>query len=164
MRSICTGTAAAVLMAAAATAAWADEKVDLDKVPKAVVDAVKARFPDAEIKGAEKETEDGKLFYEIEILNKKEELDVELTPDGDLSEIEKEIEYKDLPKAVSKALEEKYPKAEFKEVEEVTKVEKKTEKLAYYEVQVKTADQKRYEVQVDPDGKIVNEEKKDKKD
>ncbi len=163
MRSICTGTAAAVLMAAA-TAAWADEKVDLDKVPKAVVDAVKAALPDAEIKGAEKETEDGKLFYEIEILNKKEELDVEPTPDGDLSEIEKEIDYNYLPKAVSNSLEDKYPKAEFKEVEEVTKVEKKTEKLAYYEVQVKTADQKRYEVQVAPDGKVVNEQKKDKKD
>ena len=163
MRLIYIGMAAMILMAAA-PAAWADEKVDLDKVPKAVMDAVKARFPDAEIKGAEKETEEGKLYYEIEILNKKEEIDVELTPDGALSEIEKEIEYKDLPKAVSQALEAKYPKAEFDEVEEVTKVDKKTEKLAYYEVQVKTADKKHYEVQVDPDGKIVNEEKKDKKD
>ena len=164
MRSLCIGMAAAVLLAAAGPAARADEKVDLDKVPKAVVDAVKARFPDAEIKGAEKETEDGKTYYELEILNKKDEIDVELTPDGDIAEIEKEIEYKDLPKAVSKALEDKYPKAEFDEVEEVTKVEKKTEKLAFYEVQVKTADKKHLEVEVDPDGKILNEEKKDKKD
>ncbi len=163
MRSIYIGMAAMILMAAA-PAAWADEKVDLDKVPKAVVDAVKARFPDAEIKGAEKETEEGKLYYEIEILNKKEEMDVELTTDGAITEIEKDVDYKDLPKAVSQALEAKYPKAEFDEVEEVTKVDKKTEKLAYYEVQVKTADKKHYEVQVDPDGKIVNEEKKDKKD
>ncbi|HVS37130.1 MAG TPA: PepSY-like domain-containing protein, partial [Gemmataceae bacterium] len=129
-------------------------------LPKTVVDAVKARFPDADLVEAAKEVEDGKTYYEIEIINKKEALSVELTPDGDLTEIEKEIEYKALPKAVSKALEEKYPKAEYAEVEEVTKVEKKTEKLAYFEVQVKTADKKKLEVQVDPDGKILSEEKK----
>src|ERR1700736_6594803 len=103
-----------VILVAAAPAARADDedKVDLDKLPKAVVDAVKARFPDAELKGASKETEDGKTFFEVEIVNKKVELDVELTTDGDITEIEKDIDVKDLPKAVSKALEEKYPKAE----------------------------------------------------
>jgi uncharacterized membrane protein YkoI len=153
---------AVLLGSASASAVRADdeEKVPLDKVPKAVMDAVKARFPDAEIKGAEKETEGGRTIYELEIKYKKDEIDVDVTPDGDIAEIEKEIEYKDLPKAVSKALEEKYPKAEFDEVEEVTKVEKKVEKLAFYEVQVKTADKQKLEVQVDPDGKILNEEKK----
>jgi uncharacterized membrane protein YkoI len=165
MRTFSVWMGAAALLAALAPSIRADEeKVPLDKVPKAVMDAVKARFPDADIKGAEKEKDGDKTIYEIEIVNKKDEIDVELTPDGDITEIEKEIAYKDLPKAVSKALEDKYPKAEFDEVEEVTKVEKKTEKLAFYEVQVKTADKKRVEVQVDPDGKILNEEKKEKKD
>jgi uncharacterized membrane protein YkoI len=155
-----------VFLAATAPTLRADDEdnVPLDKVPKAVLDAVKARFPDAELKEASKETENGKTTYELGIVNKKDKIDVELTPEGDLVDIEKEIDVKDLPQAVSKALEEKYPKAEYGEVEEVTTVEKKTEKLAFYEIQLKTTDKKRYEVQVDPDGKILNEEKKEKKD
>jgi uncharacterized membrane protein YkoI len=160
--SICLGLT--VFLAAWAPARADEEKVDLDKVPKAVTDAVKARFPDAEVKGASKETENGKTIYELEIKNKKDEIDVELTPDGDITSIEKEIDAKDLPKAVAKAVEDKYPKSELDEVEEVTKVEKKAEKLAFYEMLVKTADKKLVEVQVDPDGKILNEEKKEKKD
>ena len=165
MRSIRTWACLTALLGLAvlAQAVRADdeEKVALDKLPKAVVDAVKARFPDAEMKGASKEVEGGKTTYEVSIKNKKDEIDVELTAEGEITAIEKEIDAKDLPKAVSKALEEKYPKAEYKEVEEVTKVDKKTEKLAYYEVQLKTAEKKKFEVQVDPDGKILNEEKKD---
>ena len=39
----------------------------LDKLPKAVVEAVKKRFPKAEMIGAAKETEDGKTEYEVTI-------------------------------------------------------------------------------------------------
>ena len=166
MRTFSVWVGAAAL---AAALAWApsvraddEEKVPLDKVPKAVIDAVKARFPDAELKEASKETEDGKTIYEVGITSKKDKMDVSLTADGDIVEIEKEIDAKDLPKAASKALEDKYPKAEYKKAEEVTKVEKKAEKLAYYEVLLTTADKKKVEVEVDPDGKILNEEKKDK--
>ena len=159
--SICLGL---TVLAAAWAPARADdeEKVDLDKLPKAVTEAVKARFPDAELKEASKETEDGKTIYEVGITSKKDKMDVSLTADGDITEIEKVIDAKDLPKAVSKALEDKYPKAEYKKAEEVTKVEKKAEKVAYYEVRLTTADKKKVEVEVDPDGKILNEEKKDK--
>ena len=132
----------------------------LDKLPKEVGEAVKARFPDAELTEASKEVEGGKTTYEVSLKNKKDEIDVELTPDGEITAIEKKIDAKDLPKAVARALDENYPKAEYDEIEEVTKVEKKTEKLAYYEVHVKSAEKKKLEVQVDPDGKILNEEKK----
>ena len=55
-----------VMVAVAANVAmlsgvWADEeKIPLDKLPKAVVEAVKKRFPKAEMKEASKEIEDGK--------------------------------------------------------------------------------------------------------
>jgi hypothetical protein len=65
-----------------------------------------------------------------------------------------------LPRAVARALEAKYPRATYRIVEEIIKVEKKEEKLAYYEVLLVTADKKALEVQVTAAGKIVNEEKK----
>ena len=51
----------------ASTGAWADEKVPLDKLPKAVAESVKAMFPKAEMKEAEKGTTDAKTKYEIKI-------------------------------------------------------------------------------------------------
>jgi uncharacterized membrane protein YkoI len=150
-------SAAVVAAALLAPAARADEKVPLDKLPKAVTDAVKARWPDAELpKNAKKEVgDDKKTLYELEIKNKNDELEVTLTEAGEITQFERELEVKDLPKAVVKALEDKYPKAELKEADEVTKVDGKKETLAYYVVEVKTADKKTLEVRVDPDGKVL---------
>ena len=43
----------------------AEEKVALDKVPKAVMEGVKKRFPKAKVTEAAKETADGKTVYEV---------------------------------------------------------------------------------------------------
>jgi uncharacterized membrane protein YkoI len=154
---------AAGLLALGAAVQADEEKVPLDKVPKAIVAAVKAKFPDAELKGASKEKEDGKTLYEVTISNKGQNIDVELSEDGKLLAIEKEIATKDLPKKVTDALEAKYPKATYKKAEEVIKVENGVEKPAYFEVVLVTADKKTFEVEVAADGKIMNEESKDKK-
>src|SRR5262245_32039576 len=90
------------LLAAAAVSPADEEKVPLDKVPKAVLESVKGRFKDAELKGATKEKEDGKTVYEVTIKFKGHNVDVTVTPDGDIILIEKEIAAKDLPKAVAK--------------------------------------------------------------
>jgi uncharacterized membrane protein YkoI len=155
------GLSACVLALCVTVTTSADEeKVALDKLPKAVLDTVKARFPKAELLGAAKEKEDGKILYEVAIKDQGAKIDVILTAEGAITLFEKEIAAKDLPKAVTKALEEKYPKAAYKKIEEVTKVENKSEKLAYYEVLLVTPAKKRGEVQVDASGKIVNEEQK----
>ena len=139
-----------------------EEKVPLDKLPRAVVDGVKKRFPDAELTGAEKEDENGKTVYEVAIKDKGQKSEVTLTPEGTLVEIEKRIEAKDLPKAVSEALDQKYPKATFKTIEEVIKVRDGKEKLEYYELVLVTAEKKKLEVTITPDGKINHEEDKSK--
>jgi hypothetical protein len=72
--------------------------------------------------------------------------------------VEKEITAKDLPRAVADALAAKYPQATFKKVEEVTEGKKMT-----YEALLVTADKKAVEVVLDPSGKVVKEEAKDKK-
>src|SRR5262245_46733015 len=66
----------------------AEEKVPLDKLPKAVVDSVKKRFPDAKLVSAEKEKDDnGKTVYEVAIKDKDQSIEVTLTPEGVIVEI-----------------------------------------------------------------------------
>jgi hypothetical protein len=139
-----------------------EEKVPLDKLPRAVVDAVKKRFPEAELVSAEKETEGGKTVFEVAIKNKGQNIEVTTTPEGAIVEIEKEIAARDLPKTVSGALESKYPRATYKMIEEVIMVKDGKETLEYYEVLLETADKKKLEVSVTPEGKFTKEEDKSK--
>jgi hypothetical protein len=139
-----------------------EEKVPPDKVPQAVVRAVKKRFPEAEMKQAGKELEGGKTVYEIAIKDKGHAIDVTLTPEGKILEFEREIDAKDMPKAVAKALRNKYAKATYKTVEEVIKVKDGKERLAYYEIKLVTAGKKSLEVTVTPAGKLSKEEDKTK--
>jgi uncharacterized membrane protein YkoI len=153
----------ALLLFAVGLAGAADEKVPLDKVPAKVMEAVKARFPGAEITSVEKETEDGKVVYDIELKHKDRKYEMDIQEDGTVLEIEKEIAAKDLPEAVTKALNAKYPNATIKEVMEMTKINGKEEKLYGYEVELVTADEKKLEIEFAPDGKILKSEKSDDK-
>jgi hypothetical protein len=137
-----------------------EKKVPLDKVPKAVTEAVKARFPDAKVVSASTETEDKKTVYEITLKQDKLNIDVTVTPEGKITTIEKQIRAKSLPKAVLKALRTKYPKAKYEMIEEVIKVEGKKETFQYYEVVVVTSEKKKVEVVITKDGKITKEEPK----
>ena len=136
-----------------------EEKVPLDKVPKAVMDAVKKKFPDAKITEASKEKEDGKTIFELAFTFKDHKYEIECEEDGTIVAVDRQLEAKELPKEVAKALEDKYPKATYKMIEEVTK----KEKIEYYEIELVTADKKEIEVNVDPAGKIIKEEKKEAK-
>jgi hypothetical protein len=133
-----------------------EEKVDLAKVPKPVLEAVKKKFPDAKMVGASTEKEGDKLVYEIEIKVNDKTIDVTVTPEGKIVTIEKEIDAKNVPRAVAEALEKKYPKATIKLVEEVSK----DDKIVKYEFQIVTADKKALEVSFDPSGKFLEEEVK----
>ncbi|MEJ7638178.1 MAG: PepSY-like domain-containing protein, partial [Singulisphaera sp.] len=139
------------------SAAGADEEeVPLKDVPKAVLDAVKARFPGAELKEAVKESEDGTTTYEVALKDKGKAVDVALTAEGKVIEIETEVAAKDLPKAVSSAIEAKYPKASVKKAVELIEFEDGEEEKTY-EVQVVTADGEAIEVSVDEDGEIEDD-------
>ena len=141
-----------------------EEKLPLDKLPKAVADAVKKRFPKAELVEAAKETEGEKVEYEVTIKDGGIKIDVMLTPDGKITLIEREIAAKDLPDAVTKALDAKYPKATIRVAEEVIKVTDGKEALDFYEVLLVTAEKKTFEVKLTAEGKITEtEEKKDEK-
>lgn len=141
-----------------------EEKVPLDKVPKAVVEAAKKRFPKAEVVGASKETDKDKTVYEIELKETGKTIDVTLTPEGAITTIEQQIDAKDLPKAVATALDKKYPKATFNIVEVVYAVKAGKEALDFYEVELVTADKKTLEVKITAEGTVKEVEDKSKKD
>jgi hypothetical protein len=151
------------LFVAAAAVRADEEKVPLDKLPKGVAEAVKARFPGATFTGAGKETEEGKTVYEVNLKDGGRGVDVTLTPDGNILEIEKEVAAKDLPRAVSGALEAKYPGATYRKAEEIIKVKGGKEKREAFEVVLVTAEKKTFEVVVSPEGKITKIEDKNKK-
>lgn len=153
-----------VLIGPVAAADEKDKKVDLDKVPKAVREAVKARFPAGEVTSVEKETADGKVVYDIELKEKGRKYEMDIQEDGTVLEIEKEVPLKDLPKAVTDAIEAKYPKAKVTEVMEVNKVAGKKETPIHYEATIDTADKKGLEVIVSLDGKSVKTEDEVKKE
>jgi uncharacterized membrane protein YkoI len=152
-----------VALGAAAVADDKAEKLSPDKLPKAVADAIKARFPDGKITSAEKETEDGKVVYDIELTSGGLKYEADIHEDGTIVEIEKEI--KEVPAVVAKAVEGKYPKAKIVEVMERYKVVDKKETATDYEVTIEDGD-KKTEVIISLDGKSIKteaEEKKEKK-
>lgn len=143
-----------------AAVAWAadekEEKVALDKVPKPVQDAAKAKFPKAELVGAEKEEEDGKTVYEVALKDHGSTVEIIITPEGKILAIEKVVTVKDVPKVVTEALESRHAKATIKKIEQIIK----EDKLNSYEFLIVAADKKKWEVVFDPKGKFLNEEEK----
>jgi uncharacterized membrane protein YkoI len=143
----------------------AEEKaVPLEKLPKAVSEAVKKMFPKAKMIEASEEEEEGKIKYEVTIKENNKKIDVSVTADGNIKELEKEIDLKDLPKAVTRALEKNYPKSTHQSAEAVFEIDDGKEELEYYEVQIKTADNKEIEVKMKANGTIVTDEDDDKDD
>jgi biopolymer transport protein ExbD len=138
------------------TATRADEEnIGIDKLPKAVVDAVKAKYPDAKLVAAEKETQKDKTFYEVTIKSKGRDIELLLTAEGKLVSVEQRIDAADLPRAVAQALKKKYTKGTIKAAEETVKGDKAT-----YAVLLETdvtidKEKQKVQVQLTADGKIT---------
>jgi uncharacterized membrane protein YkoI len=132
-----------------------EEQLPLAHVPKPVLDAVQARFANARITGAAKETENGRMVYEVTLVEQGRNVDVTSSPSGELLTIEKTIEAGALPDIPATALQSKYPGATYRSVEEVVELGKQPERPAYYEVELETADRHTVEVKVTPDGAII---------
>jgi hypothetical protein len=141
-----------------------EEKVSLEKLPKAVTDAVKKMFPKAELIGATKEEEDKEVEYEVTVKEGGQLIDITIDAKGTIEGLEKELDLKDLPKAVVQSLEKNHPKAVHKSAEAVYEIEDGKEELEYYEVQIETSDKKKIEVKIKADGKIVTHKDDEKEE
>ncbi len=139
-------------------------KPDLNKIPKKVMDALKAKFPKAEIDKWTREKEGAVFVHDIEFKQEGRKFEADITEDGTIQNWEKEIAAKDLPAPVTKAVESRYPKAAIKEVMAVTEVKEGKEALEGYEVVLQKSDGKRTEVTVAPDGKFLEDSGEESKE
>ena len=153
-----------LVLTLAATAQDKKEPPDLDKIPKAVMDGLKAKFPRPVITKWTMEKEGNKVVYDIEFTQDGRKCEADIYEDGTIHNFEKAVEAKDLPKAVTDAVEKKYPRATMKTIMEVTEVKEKKEMLEGYEIELVTADKKDVEVTVAPDGKILEDSTEAKKE
>ena len=150
-------TAGLLLASPAARPEDKKDKPKVEQIPKAVMDTLKAKFPKAVIHKWTKEKELGKVVYDIEFKQGDRKFEADIFEDGTIHNWEQEIAAKDLPEAVTKAVEKKYPKATLKEIMAITEVKDKKEALEGYEIVLETADKKEVEVTVAPDGKILED-------
>jgi uncharacterized protein (TIGR03067 family) len=134
------------LLAAPGLRAVLDD-IDVDKLPKTVTDAVKAKFPGAELTEASKETEKDKAIYQVSFTYKKHDYNIECSADGAFRAINREIEEEELPKSVAKALKEKFPDATYDGIEEAIQ----NDKVEFYSVALTYKDQE-FEVECAADG------------
>jgi hypothetical protein len=91
------------------------------KLPDAVTTAFKTAYPDAIIKNAGKETEDGKTVYEVESVDKGLNRDLVYSADGTVLECEEQVKDADVPAPILAALKQLYPKATITKAERTTK-------------------------------------------
>jgi hypothetical protein len=148
-----------VLLLAGADARAQDkkDKGGQGEIPKAVMGALKARFPKAAIDKWTKAKEGDDIVYDIEFKQDGRRFEADITEKGTLLNYETEIPAKDLPQAVRKAVDAKYPKATLKVVMESRAVSGKNEKLDGYEITLVTAGGQDVEVTIAPDGKITED-------
>lgn len=151
------GLFGAFVLFLSAGAVRAQEAVPVDKIPKAVMDALLSKFPKAKIDKCTKEKEGDDVVYDIEFKQEGRKCEADIKENGTFINYEKAIEAKDLPKVVRDAIEKKYPKATWKDVMEETEVKGKDEKISAYEVTLVTAEKKEVEVRVSPEGKILED-------
>jgi hypothetical protein len=153
-------TGAVVVLLLLTMAATADDQakkieiIKLEEAPKAVRDAVEGRFPGAKVSTTERETENGKVNFEVNLTHKDRKYEMHIQEDGTIKAIEKEINLKDVPEAVLKAVKDKYPDATNQGAMEVYKVNGKKETLDHYLIAVMISD-KKTELTVSLDGKNV---------
>jgi hypothetical protein len=142
-----------------------DKDLELDKIPKKVMDALKGKFPKAKIHKWTKEKEKGKddVVYDVEFTVEGKKYEADIKEDGTLLEFEEEFAVKDLPKAVTEAVEKRYPRSKLGVVMKITKLEGKKETPGGYEIELTTAKDKKVEVTVTAEGKITEDTGEDKK-
>lgn len=93
--------------------------LDLNLVPKAVMNAVVKKYPDAKPQSAVQGVEDNKPFIDVHILVQGRKIWVTCDPSGAIQMIDREITVKELPAAVAAAFNKKYPQATVRLVNEI---------------------------------------------
>src|SRR5262245_17510583 len=116
------GTSALFLFVGTAMARAQEEVVPSDKIPKAVMTALLAKFPKAKIDKCTKAKEGDDVVYDIEFKQDGRKCEADIKENGTYINYEVAIEAKELPKVVRDAIDKKYPKATLKDIMEEKEV------------------------------------------
>jgi uncharacterized membrane protein YkoI len=134
------------------------QRVDLGSLPAAAKEAADKAVPGAKWEKASEETEKGKTVYEIEGYDAQgRDVEVEVTADGKVLQVETEIAMSKVPGVVTDALQAKLPKFKPEGVKSIAK----EGKVVSYEFEGDDEKGKEIEVYVDADGKTVKVEEGD---
>ena len=147
-----TATVVAVLLFASNVSAQ-EKHIQKSDLPAAVQKTADEQTKGATVRGYSKETEDGKLEYEVEMTVSGHSKDVSMDPDGNILEVEEQVALGGLPAAVRDGLQQKAGSGKITKVESITK----HGAVVAYEAKVMTG-AKKSEVQVGPDGKPLDHE------
>jgi uncharacterized membrane protein YkoI len=143
------GIIAVCLALASVVTAAQERKLKEKDVPPAVTAAFKSAYPNATVRGYEKEKENGKVFYEIESTDGSTLRDILYNPDGTVASIEETVAFKDLPVEAQQLMQTKYAKAVVSAAERVTEGNK-----VEYEVSARQG-KKKISLVFDSDGKLL---------
>ena len=130
-----------------------EKRISLSDLPPNVRKTVQNQTKGATVKGYSKETENGQVEYEVEMIVNGHSRDVAIASDGTVKEVEEEVEMGTLPGEVQERLKSKAGKGTITKVESI----RKKGILVAYEAQIKNAG-KDGEIQVGPDGRPLDHE------
>lgn len=130
-----------------------ERKIQRADLPPAVEKTVVAQSQGATIRGFSEEKENGKIFYEAEMMVSGHSKDVLIDKDGAVVEVEEQVALASLPAQVRGGLQAKAGSGKILKVESLTK----HGKLVAYEAKIQTGS-KKSEIQVGPDGQSLGHE------
>ena len=141
------------LILAASPALGQEQKITAADLPVAVKRTADRQSKGATVVGYARETEHGRVVYEVELTVAGKSRDVTIGADGSVLEVEQQVDFDALPPAVRTALTKKAGTGKIVWVESLTK----RGALVAYEAGVLT-DGRRSEVQVGPNGSALAHE------
>jgi hypothetical protein len=136
-----------------ASAQGQEKRVKKSDLPAAVQKAADEQSKGATVRGYTQETEDGKLEYEVEMTINGRGKDVSIDKDGNVLEVEEQVDLDKLSPEVREGLQKKSGSGKITKVESITK----HGNIVAYEAHILT-DGKKSEAQVGPDGKPLDHE------
>jgi uncharacterized membrane protein YkoI len=137
--------------------AVAQEPAEQAEIPQVIMDALKAKFPEALIDKWTREKEGDIVVYDIEFKQLGQKFEADIKEDGSVHNWEQAIAAEDLPEAVKLAAEKAYPNAALEEIMMIKAVVDGQDAVEGYEIVLQTADEKEVEITVAPDGTVLED-------
>jgi uncharacterized membrane protein YkoI len=140
-----------LVLGCAATVAGQEKQLKRSDLPAEVQKTADEQSKGATIKGYSQEKENGQVVYEVALMVNGHGKDITIDGQGNVTEVEEEVDMKLLPAEVREGLQKQAGNASIGKVESLSK----RGTLVAYEAQVHSG-KKRLEIQVGPDGKALD--------